>query len=118
MIRTTFLLLITSLFVSSCSQARQSDEVRTTHKALVTLYKSTNGDNWKNNTGWDINTVPSSMEDFNQWYGIGVYKGNLDSLDLTRNQLWGEIPAELGNLTKLEELRLDYNQLTGQIPAE
>ena len=35
-----------------------------------------------------------------------------------QNQLTGEIPAELGNLTNLARLRLDGNRLTGTIPAE
>ena len=34
------------------------------------------------------------------------------------NQLSGEIPPELGNLTNLELLGLGYNDLTGQIPSE
>ena len=43
---------------------------------------------------------------------------NLQSLELTSNQLTGEIPAELGNLSNLQELSLWDNQLTGEIPAE
>ena len=34
------------------------------------------------------------------------------------NQLTGEIPAELGNLSSLERLYLNDNQLTGEIPPE
>ena len=34
------------------------------------------------------------------------------------NQLTGEIPADLGNLTNLEHLVLFNNQLTGDIPQE
>ena len=37
---------------------------------------------------------------------------------LAGNQLTGEIPAELGNLTSLIWLDLYSNQLTGEIPAE
>ena len=37
---------------------------------------------------------------------------------LRGNELAGEIPAELGNLTKLRRLYLDGNQLTGAIPDE
>ena len=39
-----------------------------------------------------------------------------DSLDLSWNQLSGEIPSEIGNLTKLETLSLYNNQLDGEIP--
>ncbi len=43
---------------------------------------------------------------------------NLQQLWLYNNQLSGSIPAELGNLTKLYSLALSNNQLSGSIPAE
>ena len=42
---------------------------------------------------------------------------NLTLLQLYDNQLSGEIPSELGNLTELTNLILSANQLTGTIPA-
>ena len=117
MIRTAFLLLIISFFVSG-SQA-QSDEVRATHKALVALYNSTDGDNWKNNTGWDTTRVPQGMGDFTSWYGLSVSSGKqLVGVSLYKNNLTGKIPPELGTLSNLKELRLGGNQLTGELPAE
>jgi len=43
---------------------------------------------------------------------------NLERLDLDENQLTGSIPSEIGNLTNLERLYLNENQLTGSIPPE
>ena len=43
---------------------------------------------------------------------------NTTYLDLQYNQLTGEIPPEIGNLTNLERLFLEHNQLTGSIPSE
>ena len=43
---------------------------------------------------------------------------NLESLDLTKNQLSGEIPPELGNLANLTGLYLDRNQLSGCVPSD
>jgi len=40
------------------------------------------------------------------------------NLSLVGDQLTGEIPSEIGNLTNLEILQLQYNQLTGEIPSE
>lgn len=36
---------------------------------------------------------------------------HLRILDLSFNDLWGDIPKEIGNLTKLKELFLDFNIL-------
>ena len=43
---------------------------------------------------------------------------NLTRLSLSENQLTGEIPRELGNLSSLTGLYLHENQLTGPIPPE
>jgi len=41
---------------------------------------------------------------------------NLDSLDLSYNNLQGSIPLEIGTLSKLTFLDLSYNNLTGELP--
>ena len=60
--------------------------------------------------------------DRNQLSGeIPISIGNLTLLEnlwLDRNPLSGEIPSEIGNLTNLEGLYLNDNQLTGEIPSE
>nr|POF04396.1 lrr receptor-like serine/threonine-protein kinase gso1 [Quercus suber] len=53
-------------------------------------------------------------------YRSDLYKGlNLDimsALDLSLNQLVGEIPPDLGQLSSIHALNLSYNQLIGPIP--
>ncbi|XP_074284144.1 receptor-like protein EIX2 [Silene latifolia] len=49
-------------------------------------------------------------------YRISTLYG-LESLDLSNNKLSGNIPFEIGNLTALELLDLSNNNLTGEIPA-
>ena len=82
-------------------------------EALVAFYNATNGDNWTNNTDW------LTDEHIYGWYGVTV---NVDEsvtrLTLEENNLTGEMPAELGDLSGLESLNLWNNQLTGEIPAE
>jgi len=78
---------------------------------LVTLYNSTNGDNWTNKTNWLTGPVDS-------WFGIDVNGGLVTSIHLIDNNLVGTITSELGQLTSLTSLYLDQNQLTGEIPSE
>ena len=44
--------------------------------------------------------------------------GSLTDLSLYRNQLFGPIPPEIGNLSNLEQLNLSENQFGGSIPVE
>jgi Leucine-rich repeat (LRR) protein len=87
--------------------------------ALIALYNSTDGPNWKNtlqnNKPWNINDPTS---DVSKWYGIQVYNGRVIFLDLNWNNLTGIIPSEIGNLKNLNFIDLRRNKLTGNIPAE
>jgi Leucine-rich repeat (LRR) protein len=81
-------------------------------EALVALYNSTGGVNWRNNDGWNETNTPCS------WNGVSCSEGHVSKLYLAGNQLTGSIPTELGKLTNLRELNLSDNQLTGSIPTE
>ena len=79
--------------------------------ALVALYKSTGGPNWKNNDNW-LSDAP-----IGEWYGVTTNsKGDIVQLSLGENGLKGEIPPELGYLRSLGRLDLYENELSGQIP--
>ena len=85
----------------------------TDRAALVALYNATGGANWTNNTNW------LSNEALSEWHGVTTdANGRVTGLILHSNQLSGEIPAELGDLTNLQKLYLNQNQLSGEIPAE
>ncbi|PHT99693.1 hypothetical protein BC332_29481 [Capsicum chinense] len=68
--------------------------------------------------------------DYNAWvraefttkYNTYSYKGLMADymcgIDLSYNELSGEIPKELGNLTEIHALNLSHNHLTGAIPSE
>jgi len=81
-------------------------------EALVALYNSTDGDNWESNSGWNVTNIPC------YWRGVFCSGGHVSRLALSRNQLTGTIPTELGNLSNLESLELAWNNLTGEIPTE
>ena len=77
---------------------------------LRSLYFSTDGANWTNNTNWMLNYSPSS------WYGVTVAAGRVTSLELSYNQLNGNLPPDIWNLLNFEELHMVENALTGSIP--
>lgn len=92
--------------------------------ALIALYNSTAGDNWRNKSGWK--TPPLAADGFalpgteNTWYGIGCDPGNItvQSISLFENNLNGGLPPELANLVNLQFICLEFNQLSGSISPE
>ena len=83
--------------------------------ALATLYYSTNGDNWLNNTNW--------KSDSHECLWKGIYcdldANNIVSityLNLVTNNLDGSIPEEIGYIETLRRIELGSNQLVGPIP--
>jgi len=129
------LLLILSGFILKSIKCSAQVSVQDS-LALVDLYDSTGGSNWTHNNNWLTGPVST-------WYGIAVSEGrvtqisfnvgennitgnlpyslgnlsNLSILYLEHNQLSGGIPVSLGNLTKLTGLYLAYNQVSGSIPS-
>ncbi len=87
--------------------------VRPELAALQALYNSTDGANWTNNDNW-LSDAPLS-----DWHGIDTDdEGRIIEIYLIGNNLDGEIPAELGNLSELEGLYLARNELSESIPSE
>jgi hypothetical protein len=110
------------LVVSAASIPLQSAIPAEERAALIALYNATNGDNWKNNSGWKGNNNES--DGFSQigsegsWEGIKVSGDHVTAIHLVENNLTGTIPAELGNLENLLHLIITKNQLSGVIPTE
>ena len=81
--------------------------------ALAALYHATQGSSWAISDNW-LSDMPLGA-----WYGVtDAAGGQVTGLALGYNDLNGEIPAELGNLTNLVQLDLSTNELTGTIPSE
>ncbi|MBN1767512.1 MAG: immunoglobulin domain-containing protein, partial [Prolixibacteraceae bacterium] len=82
-------------------------------QALEDLYMATDGDNWTDNTNWLNDEVP-----LNDWFGIDVNSsGRVKHINLHMNNLSGQLPASLSNLSELEVLTIWGNDLAGPIPS-
>ena len=102
-----------SFLLLTGGNAYAQGSVATDRAALVALYNATDGANWTTNTNW------LSEESLSEWHGVNTDEnGRVTALVLESNELSGEIPAELGHLTNLENLDLCDNGLSGTIPAE
>ena len=89
-------------------------------EALVNLYLSNNGPNWKFNDNW-LTTDPCWMHaDLYNWYGVYCNSDgtHVVYLGLPSNFLNGTLPASLfDDLPYLTNLYLNGNALTGTIPS-
>ncbi len=132
----TVAVLLTALLIWGVDYATQNalGIPKAEYKALVALYRATDGPHWLRNTNWLTSNTP--------WFGVKVSRGHVYSLHLEARQryqldtgtfgiehgaccqpfesikLKGQIPKELGNLTRLVQLSLSQNELAGQIPHD
>ena len=104
--------------------------------ALEAFYDATGGDNWTVNTNWKSATLPAGCGDENRasgcWHAVNTdASGRVTKLDFYGSTSWsnnlaGDLPAVLGELSMLTVLELgaepnledSYNQLSGPIPPE
>ncbi|MCP3928770.1 MAG: hypothetical protein GY705_06680 [Bacteroidetes bacterium] len=113
-LRLQLLALLFVLASLSSSHLRAQCDPASDSLALVALYNATNGDEWEDNTNWLV-----EGQAIGSWHGVYVnLNGCVERLDLSFNNLKGELPPEIGNLSNLTKLSLNYNQLTGNIPPE
>lgn len=88
---------------------------------LKEFYTHTGGDNWTVRDRWWV--MPLTPCDSSPWYGLrcnwkGYTSANIMSIGLGNNNLSGNIPPALGDLTDLWELHLPWNRLGSFIPPE
>ena len=79
--------------------------------ALVDLYNSTTSIYWSKKTNWLTSATVST------WSGITVTNGRVTSVILSMNNLYGQMPTSLGNLTALQTLDFGGDRLYGTIPT-
>lgn len=89
--------------------SQELEELSRERDALVALYNACAGYGWLNKDNW-CSDLP-----LDQWYGITTdLDGHVSEINLISNNLMGEIPAALSDLTHLRSLDLsDYANYTG-----
>ncbi|MDM8527199.1 hypothetical protein QUF58_03205 [Anaerolineales bacterium HSG24] len=102
--------VVTQIECAEISAATELSELEC--QALLMLYSNTDGANWSNNENWTQTDDPCG------WHGVTCEDDQVTKLELNGNNLSGDIPAELGDLSTLTELQLADNQLSGRIPPE
>lgn len=86
-------------------------------QALVELFNSTDGSHWKHHVGW---LGPPGTEC--SWHGVtcgGRFSSEpltVGSLDLSENNLVGNVPESLAQLKDLDRLLIFGNHLSGALP--
>lgn len=80
-------------------------------QVLERLYEASTGPRWTNSAEWLQSPV------LDEWHGVSADDfGRVVTLDLTRNGLTGELPADLGSLAEMTALRMGGNDLSGRLP--
>ena len=101
-IKLTLVLCLFSVFAFANISTQEKD-------ALVAIYNATQGDNWTQS--WDLNA------DVTAWQGLTIEDNKVVEINLQFNNLQGQLPQEIGNLTYLRKINLGFNKLTGSIPS-
>ena len=106
------LILLVGLFAGFDVSARTAseNELSKEREALMALYEMTDGEHWSNNENWGSN------KPVEEWYGVSVRQGYVSELSLSNNNLRGNLPEAIGDLSHLKWLQLGWNYLTGEVP--
>ena len=106
-------LILLCLCVGGATPARAQGSVESDRAALVAIYHATDGPNWDHRIGW------LTSDPLYEWASVVTDSdGRVTWLALGNNNLTGELPPELGNLSKLQLLRVHDNNLTGEFPNQ
>ena len=90
-----------ALSIESHAQVAREDSI-----ALVNIYNSLNGENWVFQRNWLVGPVGN-------WEGVGIENGRVVVLDLSQNEISGNIPLAIFDLTQLRALSLAGNSIGG-----
>lgn len=76
--------------------------------ALVAFYQAMNGPNWT--TPWDLHQPMSA------WYGVDLLDKRVYGISLISNNLKGELPNAILDLTEMRNFQVGNDSISGTIP--
>ena len=85
----------------------------TEYSVLTQLYNITGGAGWLRNQHWGSGTTAKDMQ---RWQGINFSQGDVHQLNMEANNMAGNLPTRLGELSQLKHIKLNQNQLGGAVP--
>lgn len=92
---------------------------------LLSLYNSTTGANWTNNSGWQEGAAGTNCDPCglicgnDRWHGITCnLNGQVIKIELGSNNLTGTLLNNIQNITTLTTLDLNSNNLSGVLPSD
>ncbi|CAB1112897.1 unnamed protein product [Ectocarpus sp. CCAP 1310/34] len=97
-------------FFRRAFRSSPSEQMPSTDRAaLIALFHSTDGSNWKRKSNWNTDAGLAT------WEGVELnHAGRVVGLFLPNNNLHGSIPEALGALSELEKINMSNNKLTGE----
>ena len=81
-------------------------------RALEIFYNTTDGPNWTDSRGWVTSTEVCT------WFAIGCEEGHVIAITANYNELTGQLPDALVDLSELKHISLYYNHLSGPLPPK
>ena len=95
---------VTLIFILGLAAPARAQVLEQDSLALVALYNATDGPYWTTSTNWlNAESTVSS------WYGVTVTGDRVTGLSLASNELAGQVPTDVANLTGLTSLDLSDN---------
>ena len=86
-----------TLFLMTCLML-QAQVTEKEFQALKAFYNATDGNNWKNRTGWEnINTTATAADVNGSWFGLVITDGHVTKIGMSSNLKGGYLPPQIGN---------------------
>ena len=99
-------------FTQELNITQLGDPILEERSILNELFEATNGQTWTKSDGWGTDAP------VDKWFGVTVENDRITAIELPNNNLTGQLPVSIGNLSALKKLVLSGNRLSGSLPSK